>query len=375
MKRKHALTTALVLAILVALVYSQFRHWRSFDWQQFWTLTKGVNLWMVLVAVGMIYLTHVLRAIRWQIFLRPTCNTTAARLIPAHFIGFTGLALLGRPGEFARPFLIARKENLTFSSQLAVWAVERVFDMSAVAILMGVTLAIWGEKYRAYPFVQVAGYALLGIAAGMAIVVFFLWWKSEQITNLFQRLLEPRFPRAGNAVCRRLRAFGQGLHTIQDLKSFVLIVLLSLGVWMLIARSYIQIMHAYPVTTVAVEPDSNNGGANASSPVVTRTVRLNQMELEDAVLVMGASITGSVVQLPGIGGGSQLAVIDLLSRVFGREPYNITRELAVSCGMLCWLVTFMAVVPLGLILAHRERVSLRVLSRESEIEATRAGSA
>jgi len=64
--------------------------------------------------------------------------------------------LLGRPGEFVRPFLVARKENLTFSSQLAVWAVERVFDISAVAILMGISLAIWGDKYRAYPEVQQA---------------------------------------------------------------------------------------------------------------------------------------------------------------------------------------------------------------------------
>jgi hypothetical protein len=40
--------------------------------------------------------------------------------------------------------------------------------------------------------------------------------------------------------------------------------------------------------------------------------------------------------------------------------------------MLCWLVTFMAVIPAGLILAHRERISLRMISRESEIEATQA---
>ena len=36
--------------------------------------------------------------------------------------------------------------------------------------------------------------------------------------------------------------------------------------------------------------------------------------------------------------------------------------------MLLWLVTFVSVVPLGLILAHRERISLRTLSAESEAE-------
>lgn len=373
MKKKHAITSAIVLAVLAALVYSQFRHWRSFDWQQFWRVSKGVNIWMVLGGVVLIYLADVLRAVRWKIFLSPTCKTTVRRLIPSQFIGFTGLALLGRPGELVRPYLVARKENLTFSSQLAVWAVERVFDISAVAVLMGLSLAIWGDKFKAYPQVQTAGYLLLGLAAALALTFFLLWWRTEQIACVLDRLLRPRSGQVANTVCRKVRAFGQGLHTIRDLKSFVLIALVSLCLWTFIAQSYIQVMHAYPVTTVQVRADSDDDDDDNAGPVVTRTVRLHQMKLEDALLVMGASMAGSIVQLPGVGGGSQLAVIELLSSdIFKNEPYNISRELAVSVGMLCWLVTFMAVIPPGLIMAHRERVSLRMISRESEIEATQA---
>jgi len=46
--------------------------------------------------------------------------------------------------------------------------------------------------------------------------------------------------------------------------------------------------------------------------------------------------------------------------VFGVPP-----ELATSCGIMLWLVTFVAVVPIGLLVAHRERLSLRKLSAES----------
>jgi uncharacterized protein (TIRG00374 family) len=371
MKKKHAITSAIVLAVLAALVYSQFRHWRSFDWQQFWKVSKDVNLWMVLGGVVLIYLADVLRAVRWKLFLSPTCKTTVSRLIPSQFIGFTGLALLGRPGELVRPFLVARKENLTFSSQLAVWAVERVFDISAVAILMGLSLAIWGDKFKAYPQVQTAGYLLLGLAAALALIFFLLWWRTEQIASVLDRLLRPRSEQVANTICRKVRAFGQGLHTIRDLKSFLLIALVSLCLWVFIAQAYIQVMHAYPVTTVEVQADTDDD--DDSGPVVTRTIRLHQMKLEDALLVMGASMAGSIVQLPGVGGGSQLAVIELLSSdIFKNEPYNITRELAVSVGMLCWLVTFMAVIPAGLIMAHRERISMRIISRESEMEATQA---
>ncbi len=55
-----------------------------------------------------------------------------------------------------------------------------------------------------------------------------------------------------------------------------------------------------------------------------------------------------------------MATIAALSSVFDVAP-----ELAASCGILLWLVTFAAVVPLGLALAHHERLSLRKLSEES----------
>jgi hypothetical protein len=75
---------------------------------------------------------------------------------------------------------------------------------------------------------------------------------------------------------------------------------------------------------------------------------------------MGSSMVGSMIQLPGVGGGSQLATIATLEHVF-----DVPHELAASCGIMLWLVTFVAVVPLGLLLAHRERLSFTKLAEES----------
>ena len=75
---------------------------------------------------------------------------------------------------------------------------------------------------------------------------------------------------------------------------------------------------------------------------------------------------GSVLQLPGVGGGSQLATIAALEHIF-----DVPKELAASCGIMLWIVTFVAVIPLGLLLAHHERLSLRKLSQESQQEETR----
>ncbi len=138
----------------------------------------------------------------------------------------------------------------------------------------------------------------------------------------------------------RLRSLASGLDAIRDFRSFAQCTLISLIIWMVIALAYRQVTHAYPIDTGL--PDLN---------------------LREVILLMSASVAGGVMQLPVVGGGSQLATIAVLSQTFG---YSDSPELAVSCGMLLWLVTFMSVTPLGLALARYEHVSLRKVTEESQ---------
>ena len=66
----------------------------------------------------------------------------------------------------------------------------------------------------------------------------------------------------------------------------------------------------------------------------------------------------------------QAATIGGMNHYFG-----IPSEMAVSCGIMLWLVAFVVVVPVGLALAHREHVSLTKISRdtakrEAEVQAS-----
>src|SRR5438128_302759 len=152
MTKKRILTTAILLGILCTLVYLQVQHWRSFDWAKF-RHASHVDPWHILSAIALIYVTYVLRALRWKVFLEPVRKTSTARLVPPTFIGFTGLALLGRPGEFIRPYLIALKENVSFSSQVGVWTVERIFDIGPFTVLL--TIDVFAPtEIRGNPYVE-----------------------------------------------------------------------------------------------------------------------------------------------------------------------------------------------------------------------------
>ena len=341
MKRKQIIVLLVVFVVLGALVYLQIRTWRRFDWQKFKEGSEGINWLRVLSAIALIYLADFLRAVRWKIFLRPSAPKANWRgLIAPQYVGFTGLALLGRPGEFIRPYLIARRQNLTFASQVALWFVERAFDTGSVTVMLAADLFLVPGMRDDYPKWQPFGYGLIALFLGFVVLLVALAKRGPAISSWVCRRISMFSATLGTKIEARLRSMASGLNAIRDFRSFTESAALSLLIWVVIAFAYRQVTHAYPVATGL--PDLN---------------------LREVVLLMAASIAGGVIQLPVVGGGSQLATIAVLSQTFG---YADSPELAVSCGMLLWLVTFMSVTPLGLALARYEHVSLRKLTEESQ---------
>src|SRR5258708_20529425 len=221
MERKRVLITGGILTIFGLLVYFQFRHWRSFDWTTFWGETEQIRPWHIAHAVGLIYVAYVFRAIRWKIFLRPMRPQASwLELVPPTLIGFTGLALLGRPGEFIRPYLIARREGLTFSSQIAIWFVERAFDVGAVTLILSVDIFAVPYMRQNYPEWRVAGYGLMVLFLGFVAVIRGLWRHGPVIASWVCRRLSLFSETFASKMEKKLRALAGGFHTYPDLRSF-----------------------------------------------------------------------------------------------------------------------------------------------------------
>jgi uncharacterized protein (TIRG00374 family) len=355
MSKKRFLITALVLVVLAGLVYLQVRAWKKFDWHRFWVATHNTNKFYLVAGVALVYADYILRAMRWKIMLRPVCETKTADLVAPTMIGFAGLALLGRPGEFIRPYLISRKVNLSMASQLAVWTVERIFDMGAFALIMAVNI-LWsrdtlsrlpgfansarrhflGHEISSFTYFEMFALALLVGVCIVSLVAFRVRKNPATAASVFVRLFGRISPKLGHAIGKRVLAFGEGLNTVKDMKAFFQLSALSIVIWLLIGFAYLAVTHAYAIH------------------------RLSQMTLSSVFLLTAASVVGGVLQLPVVGGGSQLATIGMLRGVFNFSP-----ELSTSCGIMLWLVTFMSVSPVGLALARSEHVSIMQMEEAS----------
>jgi uncharacterized protein (TIRG00374 family) len=343
MNKKRYFVYAAVLSVLSVLVYLQFRTWRNFDWARL--LQYRLDWRHILHGVGYIYLAYLLRAVRWKIFLQPVRRQASLLgLVRPTLIGFAGLALLGRPGELIRPYLIARRENLSFASQVAVWAVERIFDVGGFTVLM-VAAIFLPSKLRTFTlnappdvrhWIHFTGYALIALVLALLSAAVLMSYRGHRIADWVEGRFSHLAENLGQRIAHRIREFTVGLDTIHGPFAFLQLSAVSVLMWWVIALAYKEVTHAY--------------GAPMS-----------EMSATKVLLLMGASMIGSMVQLPGVGGGSQLATISALDHVFDIVP----KELTVSCGIMLWLVTFVAVVPVGLLLSHHERLSLRKLSEES----------
>lgn len=332
---------AAIFALLVFLVYIQFRTLRSFQWAVLAHAFDSISWWGLALGTALIYAAYATRAFRWSVFLRSSRPATPAQMIPAQFIGFTSVAILGRLGEFVRPYLVARRQKLTFTSQLGVYTVERVFDLLAAAGIIAGTLSM-AVSVRGLPHHQEfrrAGYAGIAAALLLAGIAVAIRVSGPRIARTACRAFSVLSHKAGHAAEEKLLAFSHGLDAIAGLPDLLLVLFYSFLNWGLIAASYVVVVHAFHVPRLA-----------AITPAQT-------------IVLMAASLLGSFVQLPAVGGGPQVAIIYGLTSILLVGP-----EAATACALTLYIVTSMTVIPAGLIFARVEHVSLSRIAEASELE-------
>lgn len=298
---------------------------------------QGIRLGSAVSGVILIYVAYALRALRWKFLMNPLRPATMTSVLRATVIGFAAMALLGRPAELVRPYLIATESGNSISSQLAIWAVERIFDLAASLTLLAAALFVSAEV-RALPYVTEVGRAAFVVACIIAlsgVLAVFPAHDGGGRGGALQRLLMTLSPSMAGRAARFLSGLAEGASTVRDFRAFAAVAGLSVLMWTAIACAYWAVIHSFQ------EP-------------------LRGMGFPSVLLLMGSSLLGSMVQLPG-GGVSQLIAVGVLLNVF-----RVPAELAVSCGIILWLTTSMSPVPVGIVLLRKEHVALKFLTQRTK---------
>lgn len=341
-----------LIAILVLFAAWFFRErWMAagFDWGAFAHSFVDVHWGWMSASIALALTTYVGRALRWRVMLRPLKpHASLWRLLTATAIGFTAVVLLGRPGEFVRPYLIARREGVPVSSQFAVWFLERIWDLMAVLLIFGFALAQVRQSTAnlgpRFAWVLETGGYLVTAAALLALVVLvalgaFSSVMRERLLSALAFLPEAHHRRADRIVT----AFLEGAASTKSGSSLFLLVSYTIAEWTVIVLGIACLFWAYPATA--------------------------HLGTRDVLIFTGFVAFGGLVQIPGIGGGVQIVSMLLLNELFG-----VPLEAATAMAIIIWAVTFVAIVPIGLLLAFHEGLNWRQF-RQLEREAAEGAEA
>jgi len=341
-KKQLILGLVVVVAIVGLVIWGRGRI--HFDFVAFRAQLAMADWKLIALGLGFIYLAYIFRSVRWAFLLRHNKKVHPLSLLGTQVIGFTAVALIGRVADPVRPYLVAKKTSLPLSSQIAVYIVERLFDMGSMALVFSssVLIASWFGTAGAMPhpeLVKKSGYwGLLLTIAGAAFLVA-VRFAGNAVASFFEGTLGVISKKMGHAVGHKIREFRTGLDTMRSFSDFAAAAGLSIGMWLLIAASYLATMRAF-----------------VASP------ELAVMTPAKCVLMMVVSGVSSVIQLPVLGWFTQIGLVAAaISKFFAVSP-----EASTACAATLLLVTFLGIIPIGLIWAQFEHVSLRKVTVESE---------
>lgn len=321
-----------VALVLLLLLLWLARSHVSFDWKSLGHQLRYVSPIFILTAISCSYFGYWLRAWRWSVLLSPLHKTSTLQMLPSQLIGFTIVGLFGRFADLARPYLIARHLKTSVATQLAVYSIERAFDLAAAAILFSATLAFAPRNMPHHEAFARAGAVSLAATLFLAAFALALRFAGHRVATLAARLLRPLSESFAHAASARILEFSHGLRIVSTIGEFLSALAISILMWLFIAVTYLFSAHAFQATP-----------------------SLATLSFAATMLLLATSLGGSLLMLPILGWFTQIAVLTAALHGF----FNVPLEVASACGAVILLVSGLSVIPVGLIAARMEGITLR----------------
>ncbi|MGD9078871.1 MAG: lysylphosphatidylglycerol synthase transmembrane domain-containing protein [Desulfobacterales bacterium] len=139
MKNHLIISLVVGIALSAAALYFAFRNVPLNDLLHY---LGSINYLWTFPAVILALISFFIRALRWQFILASSHKIGIWRAFHPLMIGFMINCILpGRLGEFARPVILQKNENVPFATGIATVAAERVFDVFALVVFAVITFA------------------------------------------------------------------------------------------------------------------------------------------------------------------------------------------------------------------------------------------
>lgn len=333
--RSRSALFPITLGILgLLLAWFTLRNYSSFDWVRFAKTFATLRFPWLYLGVFLSLLSVFGRAVRWQAMMLPR-RSSLWNITFASYIGFSAIVLFGRAGELVRPYLIARRENTEIGTQAGVWVLERLYDLILILFLFGIGIH-YARNLSGAPgsklglVLRIGGWVatICGILA--AAIFYFMAHRPEFCRQRFSDATTFLSPERQAAFLRSFDSFLEGMRPAAHWPTFWKSLALTILEWAIILGAGYSYFQSFPPAS--------------------------RFSMVDICAYWGFISFGSIIQLPGIGGGVQIASALVLTELF-RMPL----DQAAGFSLLIWAGTSLTVLFVGIPLAFYGGLSFRKL--------------
>lgn len=325
---KQALRYIIAIVITAAALYLAFR---GQDIGEVFSQLSNAKIIPLALLVIFQLLAHFVRAWRWRYLLSPLKQHTSLWIcFKAVVAGYAFNNIIPRSGEFARPALTAKAENIPFAGALATIIVERIFDVLALGALLLFSLSQYNEAItKAFPdFAGAAVPVLIIVAVGL--IIFVLIFLSKRFEEFLIRIIRKILPvKIADAFVKIFDAFIKGLRGVER-RSFLPLIAGTIIIWLFYGLSMYFSFGALPGS--GIENISYSG----------------------SFLLLMLSAVAMTIPAPGGLGTYHYFISQALILIFG-----IASTSAISFATITHGVQFIVITLIGMLFAFSEGVKLK----------------
>jgi len=224
----------LIVGIFISVLFL-YLAFRKVDLAQMGRAFRAARYGYLIPAAAVLFVSHWLRAIRWQYLLEPIGRLRLRTLFSSLLIGYMANTFLpAHLGEFVRAYLIGKKTPVSASAAFATIVVERIIDVAALLLLLAVAIFI-------FPFpvwVKTSGYLLFAGIFLLFILLALMKMRRDAALRLIGRLARPLSARLAQRLQEMAHHFLDGLVPLKNWNRYVAVFLLSFLIWFGYALSF-----------------------------------------------------------------------------------------------------------------------------------------
>jgi uncharacterized protein (TIRG00374 family) len=325
---------------LIAL--SLFIAFRGVSPSQLMDALGEANYYYLIPAAILVLLSYLFRAMRWSFLVSTVKEVKTTDLFSPLMVGFMANMLPARAGEFVRAFLLSKKVNISFTASFATIFIERLFDLTMVILLLAWVMLFMPEAFSSGSPELVKNVKIFGITSLCLCLFIFMFssllqFKNDLAMKIVDFFIRPLPDRWKEKVIGMVHSFTDGLKIMKDKRGFIATVSLSVLVWVSFVLMYYPLYLAF--------------GIAAELPMISSLI----------ILCLTVAIFITVAPTPGFLGSYHLGCVAALHGIFG-----IQKAVALSYGIVAWILAMGLTVLIGAIYAIKDHISIGEVSAVRE---------